>query len=109
MNVVAASTQTTFNCFIGGGQELATGVTWFINSSQLEELNLNGVTPLFSEVSGVATLRIVNVSTDLNSTTVQCVLRTSSSIPSNNAILLIQGNCIVGIYGSVDFECRYSG
>ena len=93
--MVVASTQTTFNCFIVGGQELATGVTWFINSSRLEELNLNGVTPLFSEVSGVATLRIINVSTDLNSTTIQCVLRTSSSIPSPNAILLVQGNCIV--------------
>ena len=95
MNVVAVSTQTTFTCFIVGGQELATGVAWFINDSQLEELNLSGVTPLFLEASGVATLRIVNVSTDLNSTTVQCVLRTSSDIPSHNAILLVQGNCIV--------------
>ena len=94
MNVVAVNTQATFNCFIFGGQEPVTGVTWFINSSPLEDLNLNGVTSLFSDVSGVATLKIVNASTDLNSTTIQCVLRTSSDMPSNNAMLLVQGNCI---------------
>ena len=41
---------------------------------RLGELNLSGVTSLFSVEFGVARLRIANVSTDLNSTTIQCRL-----------------------------------
>ena len=89
--MVAVGSTAACTCSTSGGSD-ATGVTWLLNGSQLEELNLSGVTSLFSEEFGVAKLRIANVSTDLNSTTIQCMFSTSSgTISSPNAQLYVQG------------------
>ena len=90
LNVVAIGSTAAFACSSSGGS-VPTGVTWLLNGSQLEELNLSGVTSLFSMGIG-ARLIIANVSADLNSTTIQCRLSTSSGTTSSpNAQLYVQG------------------
>ena len=90
LNVVAVGSTASFTCFTPGGLN-PTGATWLLNTSQLEELNLSGVTShFFMRIGG---LRIANVSADLNSTTIQCRLSTSSgTISSSNAQLFVQGS-----------------
>lgn len=70
-----------------------TGVQWFLNGTQLDELNVMNISTYFFDDFYVAFLIFEDVTLQYNSTTVQCELRSTSGTTSLTPIrtLLVQG------------------
>ncbi len=73
--------------------DTVTNVEWFINETQLEDLNLTNVVTDFSEPTGLGILRFNDISVEYNNTNIQCRANLSDgeTEDSNNVILLVQG------------------
>lgn len=65
-------------------------IRWLLNESTPENLNLTNAITAFE--GGVGSLRLTELSTKFNDTTIQCVATTSNSgTQADNALLLVQG------------------
>ena len=71
-------------------------IQWMLNGRPSDEIVAGSsvsVTPTFSEVTRIGTLRLANLSMDFNGTVIQCMAEFDSEPPvvSPEATLLIQG------------------